>query len=149
MSQKNVFNIVQCNAVSFSKDVHKTGVQRCRKTSQTVRIPFRLVSFRTVPRSPARSRNAALFIEERLPRWSACHFPATYFTLLTTKKSLAKPFLKKTEWNGTTKPNGKTAGNEPNGKYCFMKRNCTILETFLTPNVCHLCLVSCFLWHPS
>ena len=87
MSQKNVYNIVQCNTVSFSKNAHETGVQRYRTTSQTVRIPFLFVSFRTVPRS----RNAAFFVEERQPRWSACRFPATFFTLLAASWLRRKP----------------------------------------------------------
>ena len=70
------------NTISFSKNAHETGVQRYRMTSQTICIPFLFVSFRTVPQSTVRSRNAALFVEERLPRWRACRFPATFFMLL-------------------------------------------------------------------
>ena len=59
MRQKNVSKIVQFNTVSFSKNAHETRVQRCRTTSQIVRIPFRFVSFRFVSFGTYRSVHSA------------------------------------------------------------------------------------------
>ena len=105
MRQKNVSKIVQFNTVSFSKNAHETRVQRCRTTSQIVRIPFRFVSFRFVSfgtvlytlRRIARSPTALLFFGEKPLRWSACRLAATLVcsrSLLATNRSLAKPFPK-------------------------------------------------------
>ena len=85
MSQKNV--LISFNAIPF-RSAKMCTKPECNITERRHRpfayrsFSFRFVSFRTVPRSTARSRNAALLVEERLPRLSACRFPATFFTLL-------------------------------------------------------------------